>query len=169
MLKKGVLAATAVLTAILLAACGESAKQGTETADAQTAQVEAGAETETTTPESDLKITSFKEDTNKEKETQTTAEKETTAPTKEAETTTAAAEKETTEAETTTAAGQEEKTGVVSADGDGLSLRSGPGSDNDILDLIPDGTTLVILEEQDGWGRVEYDGTEGWVSLDYVE
>ena len=96
----------------------------------------------------------------------TEAAQEETTTAAEEETTTAAAEEETT---TETAKEEEGRTGIVSADGDGLSLRSGPDASNDVLDLIPDGTELVITEEQDGWGHVTYNGTEGWVSLDYVE
>ena len=170
MLKKTFLAVAAILAAVLLAACGEASKQDRKAVDTAAVQDTASAEEIETTEESDMKITSIKEDTKKpeetttEKETATGQEETTTAA--EEETTTAAAEEET----TTEAAKEEEgRTGIVSADGDGLSLRSGPDASYDVLDLVPDGTELVITEEQDGWGHVTYNGTEGWVFLDYVE
>ena len=207
MLKKTLFAAAAILAAISLAACGGSSKTadtqaeqaaqaaaepaGEEAAELATlaladagAATEAPAEGETTTEESDKKITSVMTDTNKEKETTTPAaeeavkEEETTTPADTAALAPApavntavtpaqaddtAAEEEQEEAEETA-----ERTGTVSADGDGLSLRDGPSSDNEFLDLIPDGTELVIEDEQDGWGYVEYGGTYGWVSLDYI-
>ena len=151
MLKKTFLAAAAILAAVLLAACGDASKKDEKAADAAAVQDTAAVEEAETTEESDMKITSIIEDTKKPEEK--TTEKETT--TGQEETTTAAAEETTTagaEEETTTEAAKEEegRTGIVSADGDGLSLRSGPDASNDVLDLIPDGTELVITEEQDG-------------------
>ena len=50
----------------------------------------------------------------------------------------------------------------------GLKLRSGPGIQYSILDKMLDGTELSVLEvSEDGWGRVLYNGIEGWCSLEY--
>ena len=35
------------------------------------------------------------------------------------------------------------------------------------MQMIPDGTQLVVLEEKGGWLRVEYRGYTGWVSGEY--
>ena len=35
------------------------------------------------------------------------------------------------------------------------------------MQMIPDGTQLVAMEEKDGWLRVEYRGFTGWVSGEY--
>lgn len=58
----------------------------------------------------------------------------------------------------------------VVADG-GLRVRSGPGTGFARLALIPDGTELYVTEiSADGlWGRVFYDGSDGWSSLEYME
>jgi len=190
MLKKSLMAAGALLTILSvvgLTACGSGGKQEETTPEVQTVV----AQDQTTA--ADEKVITDKNNTSKntgstEKETTTKApEKETTTKAPEKETTTKAKE---TEAPAEPAAAQqggddtavdysddgyqEEEayngySGVVSADGDGLTLRSGPDSDNDFLAVIPDGTQLDILDVQDGWGYVSFDGYEGWVSLDYVE
>lgn len=53
----------------------------------------------------------------------------------------------------------------------GLRVRSGPGTGYDRLALIPYGTELYVTEiSADGlWGRVFYDGCDGWSSLEYME
>lgn len=53
----------------------------------------------------------------------------------------------------------------------GLRVRSGPGTGFDKLALIPDGTELYVTEiSADGlWGRVFYDGSDGWSSLEYMQ
>ena len=163
-----------------------------EEAGEQAAEAAELAEGETTTEESTMKITSVLTNTNKDKKTNTNeeapageedvvtpADTAAEAPADNVAALTADTPKETDEAaevgkeqeeeqeaEDTKAA--DERIGTVSADGDGLSLRDGPSSDNERLDLIPDGTELVIEEEQDGWGYVEYGGTHGWVSLDFI-
>lgn len=48
-----------------------------------------------------------------------------------------------------------------------LNLRTAPTT-GAILGLVPSGTNLVALENQDGFYRVNYLGTGGWVSEDYV-
>ncbi len=58
----------------------------------------------------------------------------------------------------------------IVADG-GLRVRSGPGTGHDQLALIPDGSTVWVTEiSEDGlWGRVFYNGRDGWSSLEYME
>ncbi len=53
----------------------------------------------------------------------------------------------------------------------GLRVRSGPGTGFDKLALIPYGTELYVTEiSADGlWGRVFYEGSDGWSSLEYME
>lgn len=60
-------------------------------------------------------------------------------------------------------------TGTIAADGDGLNLRSGPDSDYEEIDLIPDDTEVDILAEQDGWGLTTYRDQYGWIFLEWVE
>ena len=65
----------------------------------------------------------------------------------------------------TASAGSE---GTINADG-GLYIRSGPGSEYEVLASAPDGATVPILGEENGWYRIEYSpGREGYVSSDYV-
>ena len=47
----------------------------------------------------------------------------------------------------------------------GLRMRKKPGGR--YMQMIPDGTQLAVLEEKDGWLRVEYRGYIGWVSGAY--
>ncbi len=187
MFKKSLIAAGLILTVALLTACGSSApKQEETTTPAETTQVET-AQVETTT-EAEKVIT----DKNTSPKKTDSTEKETTTKKEEKETTTKAPE---TEKETTTQAAQEAQApteafavaqyedeggavemeaysayyGVVSADGDGLTLRENPDSGSGGLTLIPDGTEIAIEEVEDGWGLVSYDGMTGWVALEYVE
>lgn len=53
---------------------------------------------------------------------------------------------------------------------DNLHLREKANTDADILLVIPEGTQLDVVEidEEFKWGRVAYNGKEGWISLDYA-
>ena len=51
----------------------------------------------------------------------------------------------------------------------GLNVRKGPGTMNDKLGALKKGTKITILEEKSGWGRIDYNGSEGWVSLQYTK
>ena len=48
--------------------------------------------------------------------------------------------------------------------GDNLNLRSGPGRTYDILDVLRKNERYEILEEREGWYRINVEGTPGWVS-----
>ncbi|RKM58290.1 hypothetical protein D6853_01805 [Butyrivibrio sp. X503] len=50
-----------------------------------------------------------------------------------------------------------------------LHVRSGPSTDDKVIELIPKGDELVVDEELDGWVRVNVEEGEGYVSLDYVD
>ena len=51
-----------------------------------------------------------------------------------------------------------------------LNFRTGPGTDNDIICVIPNGTSVTVYgeDENDRWGMTEYNGRRGWICLDYV-
>ena len=53
---------------------------------------------------------------------------------------------------------------------DNLHLREEANTDSDILLVIPEGTALDVVEidEDFTWGRVAYNGKEGWISLDFA-
>lgn len=55
----------------------------------------------------------------------------------------------------------------VATEKDPLNLREEPMQDSESLEKIPRGTTLDVYEIKDHWGFTEYNGTEGWVNLDY--
>ena len=49
-----------------------------------------------------------------------------------------------------------------------LHLRSSATTNSSIIDNIPVGAKLNIIAENDGWAKVEYDGTIGFVSTYYL-
>ncbi len=45
-----------------------------------------------------------------------------------------------------------------------VNLRQGPSMDSKIIKVLKKGTKLTVLQEKEGWLRVQLeDGTEGWV------
>lgn len=51
-----------------------------------------------------------------------------------------------------------------------LYVRMEPTEDSDILTMVPGGETYVILEETDGWVKIEVDESiTGYISADYME
>lgn len=57
---------------------------------------------------------------------------------------------------------------IVNAE-DGLNIRSGPGRDYDVVASAPNGATVTIQGEENGWYKIVYSGTgTGYVSKDYV-
>lgn len=49
-----------------------------------------------------------------------------------------------------------------------ITLRTGPTNTNKIVRMLPTGTRVNVLEEGDGWSRVEFEGKEGWVLTRYL-
>ena len=50
-----------------------------------------------------------------------------------------------------------------------VKLRSGPSTDDTVLTKIAEGTEVEASGEEDGWYKVTYKGTEGYISADYAE
>lgn len=51
-----------------------------------------------------------------------------------------------------------------------LNLRGGPSLSDDVLLVIPDGSTVTVTgAATDGFVPVSYQGTDGWVSADYLD
>lgn len=48
-----------------------------------------------------------------------------------------------------------------------LNVRSGAGTSNRIIKQVKSGTTAVVVEEVDGWCKL--DNPSGWVSKDYIK
>ena len=63
-----------------------------------------------------------------------------------------------------TADSAEGETVTVCAQG-GLRMRKKPKGR--YMQMIPDGAQFAVLEEKDGWMRVEYRGHTGWISGEY--
>lgn len=63
-----------------------------------------------------------------------------------------------------TADSDESEIVTVCAQG-GLRMRKKPKGR--YMQMIPDGAQLAVLEEKDGWMRVEYRGFTGWISGEY--
>lgn len=62
------------------------------------------------------------------------------------------------------------ETRVVNSPGDGfLNLRTGPGTNFDILRQMPHGSSVRVLERAGSWARVRHEsGAVGWASLRYM-
>jgi peptidoglycan/xylan/chitin deacetylase (PgdA/CDA1 family) len=59
---------------------------------------------------------------------------------------------------------------VTGTGGSGLRLRAGPGTNFEILAVIPEGEVVELLgDSRDGWYELRYDGTTGWSSGRYLE
>ena len=48
-----------------------------------------------------------------------------------------------------------------------LRLRDAP--DGAVIAAVPQGTILLVLDQVDGWYKVDYENTIGWISADYVD
>ncbi len=51
---------------------------------------------------------------------------------------------------------------------EGLNVRSGPGTSNQVLGAIVDKTQVEIIGNSGGWGKITYKGRDAWVCLQYV-
>ena len=49
-----------------------------------------------------------------------------------------------------------------------VNLRTGAGTDHSIIATLPAGAKVVVEEQAGGWYKVVYNGTEGYVSGDYL-
>ena len=49
-----------------------------------------------------------------------------------------------------------------------LNVRSGPGTDCEIIGRLYPGSSAVLLEEQDGWMKISSGNVEGWASSEYL-
>lgn len=49
-----------------------------------------------------------------------------------------------------------------------INLRQKPGEKERVLGKIPEDTRLDIFQYQNGWGKIQYNGQEGWVMLHYL-
>lgn len=59
--------------------------------------------------------------------------------------------------------------GVGTVNGDGLRLRSGAGTDHAILATANEGDTVLVMEDADGWYKVDFGTQVGYMSAGYVD
>ncbi len=107
--------------------------------------------------------------TEEETTTEAVTEPETTteAPTTTAETT---VEETTTEEPTT----EEIFTGttynvLIYADGESLSMYSQPTNESVRITYVPSDYEVTVTETQGGWGHINYEGSDGWIWLEYTK
>ena len=61
---------------------------------------------------------------------------------------------------------------IVNTKNDNLNIRSGPGTDYDVVGKAPKDSLLLIVGYTyaiDDWLLIDYDGTVGWVSSEYLD
>lgn len=51
----------------------------------------------------------------------------------------------------------------------GVNVREKPDINSNKRTALLDGTPINIKDEQSGWGKIDSDGEDGWVNLEYVE
>lgn len=59
--------------------------------------------------------------------------------------------------------------GVGTVEGDGLRLRKDAGIEADVIDTAKKGATVVVLEEENGWYKVDFDTQIGYMSAGFVK
>ncbi len=166
-----------------------TAEETTESTEIPETTAETTAETtvpETTTEESTTETTTTTEETTTTTEATTTTTTEATTTT---ETTTTTAVTTTTEAprtiyisSQTEAIPSQAQAGLFEIDDqhvymhvkfyttEDIYLRAEPNTDSEIFSVVPKGTYLDVVEVDNEfqWGRVAYNGNEGWISLEYT-
>lgn len=50
-----------------------------------------------------------------------------------------------------------------------INIRKEAGTSSDILELLPMGTKVNVVETDDNWGKITYNNITGWICLDYAE
>lgn len=50
-----------------------------------------------------------------------------------------------------------------------VNVRSGAGSNYEILGVVPKGEKIEIMDISNGWGRISFQNNEGFVSMNYLE
>ena len=58
--------------------------------------------------------------------------------------------------------------GTVTTTGGALNVRSAPNTGAPAIGTLANGTRIAILEERNGWYRINFNGREGWVSGSFV-
>jgi|GEM_PF-7090867 SH3-like domain-containing protein/ribosomal protein L40E len=56
----------------------------------------------------------------------------------------------------------------TNGEADELNIRSEASVYSDKVGSVPDGAQVNVTEVKDGWGKISYNGTDGWVSMNYL-
>lgn len=59
-------------------------------------------------------------------------------------------------------------TATVTTESGELRLRTEPSLDSDVIKGIPKGETVTVLRQEGDWAFVDYKGTEGWCSSEFL-
>lgn len=59
-------------------------------------------------------------------------------------------------------------TGTVTTNGSNLNVRTGPGIGYDIISSLANGSKVTVIEEKDGWYRIEFPADVAYVCGEYV-
>ena len=60
------------------------------------------------------------------------------------------------------------RTGTVVTEGGNLNLRSAPSTDSPVLTRMPNGSSVTVCGERNGWYSVNFDGISGYASAQYI-
>ncbi len=71
--------------------------------------------------------------------------------------------------ETALARAEEVKQTIATVNTTTLYVREEPNTECTIITMMPDGEELEVMEELDGWVKINVDDEEGYVSADYVD
>lgn len=109
-------------------------------------------------------------ETTEDTESSTSSSSSTTTTTKTTTTTESTTQSTTSTTTTTTSTTKiQYTTGKYVIITDSVNLRSEPVYNSDLVDTLYKGTTVRVKEIQGNWGRVEYNGKEGWFKLSFAE
>lgn len=50
-----------------------------------------------------------------------------------------------------------------------INIRNGAGAKFEKLGVIPSGTTIEILDSKNNWGKINFQGIEGFISMKFLE
>jgi uncharacterized protein YgiM (DUF1202 family) len=95
-----------------------------------------------------------------------TGESETTSA--ETKQTTAQTDSPTASGETSTLSKYAQQTTMYSADSDVVNIRSGPGTDTDIVGTLAAGGKVTVTGETSGWYQVSVNGVTGYIRKDFL-
>ncbi len=118
------------------------------------------------TPDSGVLSSLAVEETSPAPQTEPASEPETEAPASEAQSEEETAETLVSESAVSTQDSAAARNGFVT--GGTINVRSGPGTEHERVTRVSTGKQVNILAEENGWYKVSFDGTTGYILSDYV-